>query len=443
MIKIHKTIKSFLKKYDIDKSDLVYLVAFSGGFDSMCLLNALKKICKNKIVAIHLNHKWRAKESDLEELNCKNFCEHIGVEFYSENINPQIAKTETAAREARYKFFENCAQKFNSKIVFTAHNKNDNVETLVYRICTGTGISGLQGIANIRDIYYRPLLEINRDDIDAYCKSQNLIPNNDSSNNNIKYKRNLIRKNVIPLLQEIKPSALESISNLSEIAKEESQIIEEYLSLVISKISDENKINTQKFIKLSDALQNKIIYNIFIENNLDYDRKKILKIKEFILNSATLKAGKTCSLTDNLWIFTSEKTIEIINKKEKKISNLQIKKEGRYEIDGHIFEIEKFEKNVRKFPDDEQNIAYVNLAKMPMPFELRTRQDGDIIKPLGSSGTQKLKKYLNTKKIPNHEKDNLFFLTQGNEILWAINLGISDKIKVTTHPTHRLKFYKK
>ena len=160
MIKIHKTIKSFLKKYDIDKSDLVYLVAFSGGFDSMCLLNALKKICKNKIVAIHLNHKWRAKESDLEELNCKNFCEHIGVEFYSENINPQIAKTETAAREARYKFFENCAQKFNSKIVFTAHNKNDNVETLVYRICTGTGISGLQGIANIRDIYYRPLLEI-------------------------------------------------------------------------------------------------------------------------------------------------------------------------------------------------------------------------------------------------------------------------------------------
>ena len=80
---------------------------------------------------------------------------------------------------------------------------------------------------------------------------------------------------------------------------------------------------------------------------------------------------------------------------------------------------------------------------MPMPFELRTRQDGDIIKPLGSSGTQKLKKYLNTKKIPNHEKDNLFFLTQGNEILWAINLGISDKIKVTTHPTHRLKFYKK
>ncbi|MBE7713628.1 MAG: tRNA lysidine(34) synthetase TilS [Cyanobacteria bacterium SIG26] len=443
MIKIHKTIKSFLKKYDIDKSDLVYLVAFSGGFDSMCLLYALKKICKNKIVAIHLNHKWRAKESDLEELNCKNFCEHIGVEFYSENINPQIAKTETAAREARYKFFENCAQKFNSKIVFTAHNKNDNVETLVYRICTGTGISGLQGIANIRDIYYRPLLEINRDDIDAYCKSQNLIPNNDSSNNNIKYKRNLIRKNVIPLLQEIKPSALESISNLSEIAKEESQIIEEYLSLVISKISDENKINTQKFIKLSDALQNKIIYNIFIQYNLDYDRKKILKIKNFIHENSNTKSGKTCSLTNNLWIYTNEKIIEIISKKEQAQLYCQIKKEGKYEIGEYIFEIEKFEKPVRKFPDDEQNIAYVNLAKMPMPFELRTRQDGDIIKPLGSSGTQKLKKYLNAKKIPNHEKNNLLFLTQGNEILWAINLGISDKIKVTTHPTHQLKFYKK
>lgn len=443
MNKIHQTIKSFLKKYDLDKSDLVYLVAFSGGYDSMCLLYALKKICKNKIIAIHLNHRWRGEESNIEAQNCAEFCSKIGVDFYTENLSQDIAQTETAAREARYAFFERCAKNFNSRTIFTAHNKNDNVETLIYRICCGTGIYGLQGIAEHRDIYYRPLLNTTRETIETYCQEKNLTPNNDSSNKNTKYKRNFIRNNIMPLLMQIKPTVTDSISSLTEIAKEESQIIDEYLVSIMSKISDKNKISTQKFIKLSDALQNKIIYNIFIENNLDYDRKKILKIKEFILNSATLKAGKTCSLTDNLWIFTSEKTIEIINKKEKKISNLQIKKEGRYEIDGHIFEIEKFEKNVRKFPDDEQNIAYVNLAKMPMPFELRTRQDGDIIKPLGSSGTQKLKKYLNTKKIPNHEKDNLFFLTQGNEILWAINLGISDKIKVTTHPTHRLKFYKK
>ena len=226
MKQIHKTIKSFLRKYDLEKSDLVYLVAFSGGFDSMCLLHALKKSCKNKIIAIHLNHKWRGEESDLEEQNCKNFCKNLKVEFYSENLAQDVAKTETAAREARYKFFEKCAEKFDSKIIFTAHNKNDNVETLIYRICTGTGISGLQGITEQRDIYYRPLLEITREEIENYCNENNLTPNNDSSNSDTKYKRNYIRAEVIPTLEKVNQTVSDSINSLSEIAREETEIIE-------------------------------------------------------------------------------------------------------------------------------------------------------------------------------------------------------------------------
>ena len=143
MKQIHKTIKSFLEKYDLNKSDLVYLVAFSGGFDSMCLLHALKKTCKNKIVA---------------ELNCKNFCQDLKIEFYSEELPQDVAKTETAAREARYKFFENCAKNFNSKVIFTAHNKNDNTETLIYRICTGTGIAGLLRRPRPGVLWHRHLL---------------------------------------------------------------------------------------------------------------------------------------------------------------------------------------------------------------------------------------------------------------------------------------------
>lgn len=443
MNKIHQTIKSFLKKYDLDKSDLVYLVAFSGGYDSICLLNSLKKTTKNKIIAIHLNHKWRNEESDLEEKNCKNFCKQIGVEFYSENLDPKIPKTETSAREARYKFFENCAKKFNSNIIFTAHNINDNAETLIYRICTGTGITGLQGIAESRDIYYRPLLQTTRNDIEEYCISQNLSPNIDSSNSDTKYKRNFIRQTIMPQLLKVKDTALNSIISLAQIAKEETDIIEEYLEVITSKISKNGKFDTEKFLKLSDPLQNKIIYKIFTKNNLDYDRKKILKIKDFIKENKSSKSGKTCSLTDNLWIYVCENFFEITEKKQEKLPYFQITKEGVYEQNNYVFEIEKFEKPVKKYPKDSENIAYVNLAKTQFNFELRTRQDGDIIQPFGMKGTQKLKKYLNAKKIPNHQKDNLLFLTQNNEVFWAINLGISDKIKITTLPTHRLKFYKK
>ena len=443
MKKINKTIKSFLEKYDLNKSDLVYLVAFSGGFDSMCLLHALKKSCKNKIVAIHLNHKWRGEESDLEEQNCKDFCEDLKVEFYSENLSKDIAKTETAAREARYKFFERCAKKFGSKIIFTAHNKNDNTETLIYRICTGTGIAGLQGITKQRDIYYRPLLEITREEIENYCKENSLNPNNDSSNADTKYKRNYIRAKVIPALEKVNQTISDSINSLSEIAREETEIIEEYLKILTDKITESGKIKTKKFLKLSDNVQKRLIYNLFIQNNLDYDRKKILNIFEFIKENSSSKSGKTCSLTDNLWIFVSEENIEIITGEKFLTPYFHITKEGKYENNGYIFEIEKFEKEVRKFPKDSDCLAYVNLKNFPLDFEVRTRQDGDIIQPFGLNGTQKLKKYLNEKKIPNHEKDILLFMTQFNEVFWAIGLGINDKIKVNSRPTHRLAFYKK
>lgn len=444
MDNISQKIKIFLEKYEINKPDMVYLVAFSGGYDSMCLLWALKNITDNKIVAIHLNHCWRGKESDLEEKNCQNFCKKINVEFYSEKLSEKVPKTETSARDARYEFFKRCSEKYGSNVVFTAHNKNDNAETLIYRICKGTGVSGLQGIAPLRDIFYRPLLDVSRDEIEAFCLEYKLKPNNDSSNKDIKYKRNYIRSKIIPELSNICDNVVESLNSLSDVAKEETQIVEEYVNLTLDKITQDGKIKTKKFLKLSESLQKRIIYNIFINNNIDYDRKKITGIWEFIKSASLLKSGKTCSLTKDLWVFASDKYIEAVNKKNNKShSSVNILKEGTYNTPDWTFKIEKFTGKIDKYPDDRENTAYVDLSEIPFDYCLRHRKDGDVISPLGASGSQKLKKYLNGKKIPNHEKDNLFFLTKGNEILWAINLGISDKIKTKDKPTHKLTFYER
>ena len=443
MYNIENTIKSFLKQYKLNDKKLTYLIGFSGGYDSMCLLYSLKKIApENKIIALHLNHKWRGVESDREELNCKNFCMQIGVDFYCENISTEVAHTETAAREARYDFFKKCGEKFNSDVIFTAHNKNDNAETLIYRICKGTGISGLQGISPKRDIFYRPLLTVTREDIEKYCKKNKLNPNNDSSNTDVKYKRNYIRAKVLPVLGKINPSAIDMINSLSEISRQECKIIDEYLSYIKEKISEDGVIQTKKFLKQSDAVQKKLIYNMFINNKLDYDREKIQNIYDFIVKNSISKSGKTCSLTNDLWIFVSDKIIKLITPSNEQTPYFHITKEGIYQNGNYIFEIEKFVKPVKKYPKDTDDTAYVDLSRFNFDFEIRTRQDGDIICPFGLEGTQKLKKYLNSKKIPNHEKDNLLFLVSGKEILWAINLGISDKIKVVKHPTHRLKFYK-
>ena len=166
-------VKKFLAEHSL-LSDEPYLVAFSGGADSMCLLHVLNSVSDNKIIAIHLNHNWRGKESDDEEAECRRFCDKLDIDFYSEKLSGNVQKTETAAREARYVFFLKCAKKFNSKVIFTAHNANDNAETVLYRIVKGTGIDGLAGIYEVRKPFYRPLLSVSRKDIETYCSETNI-----------------------------------------------------------------------------------------------------------------------------------------------------------------------------------------------------------------------------------------------------------------------------
>ncbi len=442
MNKIYKHIKSFLESYNLDKLDKTYLVGFSGGPDSMCLLDILKKICPdNRIIALHLNHNWRGEESDKEEQNCAEFCKKIGVEFYSERLSEKISQNETTARNERYKFFEKCSKKFNSEIIFTAHNKNDNVETLIFRICHGTGITGLCGIAPNRNIYYRPMLDISRTEIEQYCKEQNLKPNIDSSNSDPVHKRNLIRAQILPLLEKVCANPQDSIHSLSKIAQEETEILKEYIDKILENISEGGKIKTYKFLELSEALQKRILYEIItpqIPEN--YDRERILIIWDFIKENSKSKAGKTISVTTNLWIFVSEKNIELITKKEKDDFCVKITKPGEYEYGRYIIDISECDSVLYSRDGDSSRTVFVDLSGITSIADLtfRHRNDGDIIQPLGMTGTQKLKKYLNSRKIPNHKKDELVLLANGNEVLWVAGMGLSEKIKVKTKPTHKI-----
>ena len=431
MDKITKTVKYFLEKYNIQNNKTPILIAFSGGYDSMCLLDVVSQL-NNNIIAIHLNHNWRAEESDQEEINCKEFCKKNNIKFYSEKLSLDTQKTETAAREARYNFFKKCANQFSSDIVLTAHNANDNAETIIYRIAKGTGTKGLNGIAEKRDIFYRPLLSIKRDEIELYCLKNNLSPNNDSSNSNIKYKRNLIRKNILPEFEKINKHSINAINSLSEIAKNEQDIIEEYLSTL------KEPYSTKNFIIFSKAVQQKLLYNLITKNNIEYDKTKITKALEFIIENQDSKSGKRLSVGKNIWIFVNNKKIALIEKQDYSQKILEIKECGNYNFENKIFSINETCENPTIYPKDSQLCAFVDLSHYK-ELTLRHRMSGDIISPLGCGGSQKLKKYLNEKKIPQHEKDSLLFLAYKNEILWAPSLGISEKIKIVTRPTHVLE----
>lgn len=429
------TVELFLDQYNLLLPKNNIIVAFSGGYDSLCLLDIMKQLSIKhdlNLYAVHLNHNWRGEESDNEEINCRNYCQDIN--FYSEKLSEDIPHTETAARDARYEFFKRCAEKFNSHIVLTAHNANDNAETVLYRIAKGTGFPGLEGILEHRDIYYRPLLSIYRKEIEQYCKEKNLNPNNDSSNFDTCYARNKIRYEILPQLEEISPNIIEKINKLANNTREINNLLEKELKLL-------EKYSADEFLNLHNIYQTIVVHKFLREKHLNYDRKKIEDIVSFINNSKNSKSGKTYSLTNNLWLFASSKEIKTIKKENFQLPEIDILSESEYIIGEYIFSIQKCEKLPEKFPKDNEFFAYVSLNEVN--FTLRQRKNGDIIQPLGLNGTQKLKKYLNEKKIPNHEKEKLIFLCKGNEILWAPGLGISDKIKVVTVPTHVIRLEKR
>lgn len=415
---ISSRIKNFIKKYNLSGT---FIIAFSGGYDSMCLLDILYKL-KQDVVAVHLNHNWRGEESKKEAQNCENFAKSRNIPYYSEILPDTVEKTETAAREARYDFFKRCAKKFNSNIVFTAHNFDDNAETVLYRIIKGTGTIGLQGISEHRDIFYRPLLKTKRAEIEKYIKENNLSPNIDSSNFNSKYKRNLIRHEIFPLLKQINPKLTQALNSLSELAIEDNELINSYMP--------------KNLIKASYKEQKRIIYKLLADNNIEYDRKKIENIQKFVEENKNSKSGKKISISKDLWLYVNSSQAELITKEDKKNTQIQINKCGKYKFEDFEFSIEPFDCEIKEFPSDKDFKAFVNLKDIN--FILRHRENGDIIRPLGLLGSQKLKKYLNEKKIPTHEKDKLIFLCQNNEILWAPGLGISEKIKVVNTPTHVL-----
>lgn len=439
-------IKSFILDYGLQDKTIV--VGFSGGYDSMCLLDALSKIKEQEgfweltIIAAHFNHNWRGEESLREQEVCRLFAASKGFEFFTKMAPVGLKKSENEARIARYDFFEEALEDFDADAVFTAHNKDDNAETVLYRTIKGTGVVGLKGISKKRDCFYRPLLKISRAEIMDYCEANNLTPNNDSSNADITYRRNYIRLNVIPALEKINPAVKESLNTLAEVAASENEIIEEYLATLRDGVFEGDRILSTAYKKLSTPVKKRFIHEYIQRFDLDYDFKRINELYEFIEKNIDKRNGTTISLATAKWLYVDEKFIETIPhkpqpKEEDPAWEVMIDSEGEYQIGDRKLVIRPYvEQEVFIFPEATAKFAYVDLSKVKLPLIARTRRDGDMINPFGMTGTMKLKKYMNSKGVNRHKRDDILLLANEEEVLWVVGVGLSNKIGVTKVPTH-------
>lgn len=422
MSDITKCVKEFIEQNKIGGK---VLLALSGGCDSVVLLHILHTLGVD-VSVIHLNHNWRGDESKSDENFSREYSKSLGVEFYSQTLPDSVKKTENDAREARYKFFEKCALDFGASHVFLAHNRDDNAQTVLYRIIKGTGLRGLCSIPKIRGIFCRPLLDVSRHQIEEYAHKNNLQYVFDSSNADVKYKRNLIRKEILPVLEKINPEVVCALDSLSNLSKMYCEIISAALENAKKSVMSGDKIIVSEFLKLKQALQLELI-NDYIGEKLKYrDFSRVKSYVDFIVS----KQGKSVrkSVNKDLFLEISGGFAFVSSAKhDDNLLEIEINSQGEYTFGPKKIIIKK----VCGCVDLKSGGANYLSLDFSQKLIIRTRRPGDVFSPFGTnSKKRKLKEYLIDKKIPRQMRQNLLLLANEDEILCILGVQISQKAAV-------------
>ncbi|MBQ9982127.1 MAG: tRNA lysidine(34) synthetase TilS [Oscillospiraceae bacterium] len=421
---INHVIKTIEKFNMLNKGDSV-AVALSGGADSVCLLLSLVEISKQldiSVSAIHVNHCLRGIESDNDEIFCHSLCKNLGVKLISNKFDvsgyaqKNKLSTEQAARDIRYAFFE---ENTRGMKLATAHNANDNAETVIFNLARGTGLKGISGIPPVRDNIIRPLIETTRSQIEEYLlqKNQNFVT--DKTNLTDDYTRNKIRHNVIPVLLSVNSSLFRTITTDSENFRTDNDFIEQYSSEIYEKCKTQNGLTGLN--NCHTSIRRRCISKYLRENNIEVSHRCISDVEKLC------KVGGKINICKDTYIIFKDNILRILHTTAEKSSDdvLIPVKPG----------INKFkQKNVviafKSIIDRKQDTINIDADKIRGNAVIRNRRPGDRIKLFGNSFTSSVKKVFNS-KFPQDERDNICFIADDEGPLFIENVGIAERAMIT------------
>lgn len=269
---------------DILDETKTVVCALSGGADSTALLIALKELSDEtgfKLGACHLNHGLRGADSDADERFCAELCEKMDVELYRKKVcvSEHIGKHESleeAARKVRYDFFEEARSHFGeNSYIATAHNANDNAETVLFNMIRGTGLKGLCGIPPVRDKIIRPLIYVSRSEIEEFLKERGQTYVTDKTNFSEDITRNRIRLKILPEMMKINPSVLGTISRMTKNLRSDSDLLEEISEDVLKNAKRQNGYEASEIDKQSEPIKSRAIRKILINGGVEPSELRI------------------------------------------------------------------------------------------------------------------------------------------------------------------------
>lgn len=439
---------SNIKKYDLVEKNDTIIIGASGGPDSQFLIylfDQIKEEYNLNIILAHLNHLHR-KEASFDENLVKETGQKLGMRVEIKRASmDDFAKSnkisaEDAGRRLRYDFFNELAANDKNSKIAVAHNMDDQAETMLFRMLRGTGLDGLAAMDYKNGRTIRPILSFQKSEILAYLDQNNIAYAIDATNLENDYTRNYIRNEIFPRFEQINSSAKSNFFNLSDLIKDDLEIINEiiedlYKSIIISECDTYVKFDREGFENLSynkkARLIRKAIFKLKGEIK-DFSRENI----DGFIGLFDLNTGKKV-IKDDIAFSKNYRSydLELVTKEQKFNDILSLDLGQEIYFNGI-----KIKASIALKKDSkDKDIGYFDLDKISFPLTVRTRKNGDRFKPLGMNHSKKLKDFFIDQKIDKNIRDEVPIILSNDEIIWLAGHRISEDYKVSNQTKNILK----
>lgn len=427
-------VERYVNKHKLLNPNELYIVALSGGADSVALLLLLKNAGFN-VHAAHCNFRLRGAESDRDEAFCAELCQRLGVELHRAHFDTREyaelhkVSIEMAARELRYRWFEQLREDIGAAGICVAHHRDDSVETVILNMVRGTGVHGLVGIRPRNGYILRPLLCVSRDEIEGFLTSCGQKYITDSTNLEDEATRNKVRHHIIPELQQLNGKALENIQRMTERMAAVEELLDAYKAQTI--VRKEDGIAIRKL----DVLNDYLLYEL---------------LADYGFNSA--QASQICDSmrADSVGSVFSSADYDLLVDREcllvephlEPMKPFVIPETGTYILDEkHKIRVESGAFEVSKDP----LVATLDASKVHFPLTVRRAEEGDWMVPFGMSGRKLLSDMMTDLKKSIFDKRKQIVVTDNQGvIICAVGLRVSQNVAILSNdllvPVLRLSF---
>jgi tRNA(Ile)-lysidine synthase len=449
----------YIQKHNMLKPGDGVVVGVSGGADSMALIHLLcrmREYIPMALYVVHIDHGIRGEAAKEDALFVETMATEWGLDFFlKETSVPKLAKEwglseEQAGRKVRHDFYQEVRRRVNGHRIALGHHRDDQVETILFNIIRGSGLAGLSGMEPVRDgVIIRPLLEISRREIEAYCRREGIEYRHDQTNEETIYTRNRVRHMLIPMIEEhFNPSFSSNLTRMGDILRDDEAFLRDYSRDAFDRDAtikeDEISFSLRDLSQYPEAIRRRLLREGLLrlkKNLVDIHHIHIDGILDLVKES---QVGSTLDLPENIKVRKDYRALILYRddpEEDLPVSDFEyrLKVPGKTWIPQLNMSITLEKLTNSGVLNGGNGCIYIDADRVRGELYIRNRRNGDRFRPLGMRGTKKLKDFLIDRKVPRHKRDSIPLVVDRNNIVWVAGYQMSEDYKVTQKTRRLLK----